>query len=175
MNNRILKFTLLLGTIIFSTTGLKAQDAPSSPPATASGKIGGATVTIDYSSPSVKGRKIWGELVPYDQAWRAGANKATVLQTDKDIQLEGQTLKAGSYSLFAIPGQQEWKVILNSETGQWGVKRGGVANRDPAKDVMTLTVKPEKSPMTEKLTYEVGNNAIILKWENLQVPIKAKG
>ena len=66
-------------------------------------------------------------------------------------------------------------MILNSETGQWGVKRGGVANRDPAKDVLTVTVKPQKSPMTEKLTYEVGNDAIILKWENLQVPIKAKG
>ena len=175
MNNRILKFALVLGTIILSTVNVKAQDAPASPPATASGKIGGANVTIDYSSPSVKGRKIWGDLVPYDQAWRAGANKATVLQTDKDIQLEGQTLKAGSYSLFAIPGQPEWKVILNSETGQWGDKRGGVANRDPAKDVLTVTVKPEKSAMTEKLTYEVANDAIILKWENLQVPIKAKG
>ncbi|KIC94973.1 DUF2911 domain-containing protein [Flavihumibacter solisilvae] len=175
MNNRILKFTLVLGTILLSTTGIKAQEQSASPAATTAGKVGGANVTITYSSPSVKGRQIWGGLVPYDKAWRAGANKATVLMTDKDIQLEGQTLKAGSYSLFAVPGQQEWKVILNSETGQWGIKRGGEANRDPAKDVMTLTVKPEKNAMTEKLTYEVANDAIILKWENLQVPIKAKG
>jgi hypothetical protein len=152
---------------------LNAMNEPISPPATATGKIGDANVTINYSSPSVKSRKIWGELVSYDKAWRAGADKATILETDKDLQLEGQTLKAGKYSLFAVPGQQEWKLILNSKTGQWGIKRGGEANRDPANDVLTLAVKPEKSLMTEKLTYEVGNDAIILKWENLQVLIKA--
>lgn len=176
MNNRILAIALLLfGTTVFSVTSAQAQQQPASPPATASGKIGGANVTINYSSPSVKGRQIWGGLVPYDQVWRAGANKATVLETDKDITLEGKTLKAGKYSLFAQPGQQEWKIILNSETGQWGVNNQGQANRDPAKDVLTLSVKPQKSPMTEKLTYEVGKDAIVLKWENLQVPIKAKG
>src|SRR5258707_15840760 len=98
--------------------------AQKSPPAKAEGKVGGASITIAYSSPSVKGRKIWGDLVPYGKAWRAGANEATIFQTDKDIKVDGKELKAGKYSLFIVPGEKEWEFILNSETGQWGIKKG---------------------------------------------------
>src|SRR5436190_4278131 len=94
-----------------------------SPPATAAGKIGEATIAIKYSSPSVKGRKIWGDLVPYGKVWRAGANEATIFETDRDIFVEGQKVPSGKYSLYAIPGEREWKIILNSQTGQWGIKR----------------------------------------------------
>src|SRR5579859_6470762 len=79
--------------------------AQKSPPAKAEGKIGAASVSIAYSSPSVRGRKIWGDLVPYGKAWRAGANEATIFQTDKDIKVEGKPLKAGKYSFFAVPGE----------------------------------------------------------------------
>src|SRR3979490_1734438 len=123
----------------------KDKSTRPSPPATTSSKIAGATITIDYSSPSVKGRQIWGALVPYGKAWRAGANEATLFLTDKDIKVEGKSLPAGNDSLFGIPGEKEWSIILNSETGQWGIKRGGDANRDPAKDVLTVIVKPRKS------------------------------
>jgi hypothetical protein len=146
-----------------------------SPPATASGKVGDANITIDYSSPAVKGRKIWGELVPYGEVWRAGANEATVFKTDKDIKVEGKTLPAGQYSLFATPGENEWTIIFNSQTGQWGIKRGGVANRDPANDVLAVTVKPKKSStMNERLTYTVNNQGFVLAWENLEVPVSIK-
>jgi len=146
-----------------------------SPPATATGKVGGATVTINYSSPSVKGRKIWGELVPYDKAWRAGANEATIFETDKEIKVEGKALPAGKYSLFAVPGQNEWTMIFNSETGQWGIKQTGEANRDPAKDVLSVKVKPVKSAKaTERLAYDVTNKGFDLRWENVDVPVSIK-
>src|ERR1051326_726816 len=74
-----------------------------SPPATATGKVNGATITIDYSSPAVKGRKIWGGLVPYNKIWRTGANEATVFNTDKEISVEGKSLPAGKYSIYTIP------------------------------------------------------------------------
>lgn len=148
---------------------------PASPAATATGKVGDATITVTYSSPSVKGRQIWGGLVPYDQVWRAGANKATIFETDKDIKVEGKALPAGKYSLYAIPGEKKWTIILNSETGQWGIKRDGTTTEDPAKDVIKVDVKPEKaSAMTEKLTYEVNSKGVALIWENLKVPVAIK-
>src|SRR5690606_36339301 len=107
--------------LLMSTTFLFAQNnPPASPPATASGKIGDATVTITYSSPGVKGREIFGGLVPYDKVWRAGANQATLLETTAAIQVEGKNLPAGKYTLFMLPtANKGWSVILNSETGQW--------------------------------------------------------
>jgi len=146
-----------------------------SPPATATGKVGGASITIAYSSPSVKGRKIWGELVPYGKAWRAGANEATIFQTDKDIKVEGKELKAGKYSLFIVPNENEWEFILNSETGQWGIKKGGAANYDPAKNAATFKVKPTKSAsMTAQLTYTVTDKGFILRWENVEASVSVK-
>lgn len=146
-----------------------------SPPASATGKIGEATITINYSSPSVKGRKIWGELVPYNKVWRAGANEATTFTTDKEIQVEGKSLPAGKYSLYAIPGEKEWTIILNSQTGQWGIKMDGGTTEDPAKDVLKVTVKPQKAKeFTEHLTYTVSNNGFALVWENLEVPVSIK-
>jgi len=146
-----------------------------SPPATASGKVAGATITINYSSPSVKGRQVWGSLVPYDKVWRAGANEATIFETDKDIKVEGKTLAAGKYSLYAIPGQKEWTIIFNSETGQWGIKRTGETTEDPSKDVLRVNVKPEKSSApNEKLVYKVDSKGFTLMWENLAVPVSIK-
>ena len=100
------------------TTLLWSQEDKSkrpSPPATATGTVNGATITIDYSSPAVKGRKIWGGLVPYDKVWRAGANEATLFTTSKDILVEGKKLPAGKYSLYAIPGEKDWVIVFNSK------------------------------------------------------------
>lgn len=162
---------LTLGLVL--TVSIAWGQEKASPPATATGKVGDATVTINYSSPAVKGRTIWGDLVPYGQVWRAGANEATVFETDKDIKVEGKTLPAGKYSLFAQPGEKEWTIIFNSETGQWGIKRGGVSNRDPANDVLSVSVKPKKSAsMNERLAYVVEGQGFALRWENLEVPVK---
>ena len=152
-----------------------AVQAQQSPRESVTGSINGANVTISYGSPSVRGRKIWGGLVPYDKIWRTGANQATEIQTSKDLKIGGNTLPAGKYSIFTVPGEKEWKVIFNSQTGQWGIKQDGLANDDPSKDVLTVMVKPEKSPaFTEKLTFKINKDGFDLLWENVEVPVKAK-
>lgn len=149
-----------------------AQNDPSkrpSPAATVSGDIGGATVTINYSSPSVKDRNVWGELVPYGEVWRAGANEATIVEFSKDVTVEGQPLAAGKYSFYALPGEEEWTVIFNKATGQWGTEY------DEKQDALRVKVTPVKSPaMNEHLAYKVTDNGLVLQWENLEVPVAIK-
>jgi hypothetical protein len=169
----IIMISLMLPNLVSAQTTDKSKRP--SPPATATGKIGDATVTIDYSSPSVKGRKIFGGLLPYGKIWRAGANEATTFQTDKDLIVEGKKLPAGKYSFFATPGENEWTIFFNSQTGQGGIKQNGEANIDPAKTVLTVVVKPKKlTDLTEKLTYSVLSTGVDLRWENSDVFISMK-
>ncbi|MEN9686577.1 MAG: hypothetical protein RLZZ28_2363 [Bacteroidota bacterium] len=167
--SKSLLMTMLLSII---TTSIMAQ---ASPAATATGTINGANISIKYSSPSVKGRQIWGALVPYDKVWRAGANQATILETDKDLKVEGKTLAAGKYSVYASPGEKEWTIFFNSQTGQWGITRAGETTKDATKDVLSVTVKPKKSAaMNERLLYTVSEKGFVLSWENLDVPVSVK-
>jgi hypothetical protein len=150
-----------------------------SPPATAKGKIKDATITIDYSSPSVKGRQIWGGLVPYNKIWRAGANEATIFTTDKDIEVEGKKLPAGKYSLFMTPGEKEWTIIFNSQTGQWGITHAGDANLDPMKNVLEVKVKPkDEKSVQETLLYTIEDKMMdkgfTLSWEKVKVFVSIK-
>jgi hypothetical protein len=169
----IIVIALVLPTMLMAQQEDKSKRP--SPPAVATGKISDATITIDYSSPSVKGRKIFGGLIPYGKLWRAGANEATIFQTDKDITIEGKKLPAGKYSLFATPGENEWTIFFNSETGQWGDKQNGDTNMDPAKTVLSVVVKPKKTTdLNEKLTYSVMNDGIDLKWEHSDVFMSVK-
>lgn len=149
-----------------------AQEKRPSPAAKATGKIGDATITIDYSSPAVKGRPIWNDLVPYGKVWRTGANEATVFTTDKDIVIEGKTLPAGSYALFTIPNEDEWVVIFNDDEKQWGAY-----NYKEEKDVIRVNVKPAKSKeFAERMNFVFDqknkNGVMYLNWENLTVPVK---
>jgi len=162
-------FSILVSLLITGSIVACAQQSPSK---TAEGKIGSANVSIHYSSPSVRNRTIWGELVPYGKIWRAGANAATVFETDKDLKIEGKTLPAGKYSFFALPEKAKWTIIFNSQTGQSGIKRDGEANLDRANDVVVVSVKPVSHPMTESLTYEINPDGIALVWEKLAVPVK---
>ena len=143
--------------------------------ATVKQTVGLTDITIMYSRPGVKGRVIWGELVPYDQVWRTGANEATLFATDKEIKVEGKKLPAGKYSLYTIPGEKEWVFIFNSQTGQWGVKDNEETTEDPAKDVLRVTVKPEKSAsFNERMKFDVDKAGFALLWENLKVPVSVK-
>ncbi|MEH6304340.1 DUF2911 domain-containing protein [Olivibacter sp. CPCC 100613] len=161
-------------TIFFVLLMTSFASCGKSPHKSAVGKIGQATISIDYSSPSVKGRTIWGALVPYDKIWRAGANAATVFETDKDLTIDGKNLPAGRYSLFAIPGKTSWTMIFNSQTGQSGIKQNGEANLDRSQDVLTISVQPISNPMMENLTYEVNEQGIALVWEKVRIPINIK-
>lgn len=165
-----------IATFLFVATislGAVAQEkkAPASPPATATGKIGAATITINYSSPSVKGRTIWGGLEKYDKVWRAGANDATTFQTDKDIMVEGKKLPAGTYSFFLIPRENgTWTAIFNTEAKQWGAFK-----YQEAKDQLRVDVKTQALKETqEKLVYKITNKGFTLEWDKIAVPVKIK-
>ncbi|HVW13589.1 MAG TPA: DUF2911 domain-containing protein [Mucilaginibacter sp.] len=166
----LLAFALMVTTVAF---GQKKPQA--SPADSARGTISGSMIKISYHSPAVKGRKIWGGLVPYDKVWRTGANEATIFSTSKDIMVEGKKLPAGKYSLYTVPGEKEWKIIFNSQTGQWGIKMDGSTTDDPSKDVLTVMVKPMKSKsMNERMKFEINKSGFVLLWENLAVPVKVK-
>ena len=150
-----------------------AQDqakAPASPAMKASGKSGAANITISYGSPSVKGRKIWGELVPYGKVWRTGANEATVIDIDANVKVEGQALPKGTYSLFTIPEESEWTIIINKNPKQWGAY-----SYKQDDDILRVKVKPGKSAsFNESLNFAVTNGKVFIRWENLEVPISIK-
>ena len=142
-----------------------------SPPAQASETIGsGAVVTIDYSQPSVKGRKIGSEIAPYGKVWRTGANEATVFEISKDVKVEGKTLAAGKYGLYSVPGEKEWVIIFNKTWKQWGTQY------TEADDALRVTVKTEKSSsFTEKMTFAVAKNGnVSLMWGDVQVDFKVQ-
>jgi len=159
-------FTLLLTTSLFAQDKDK-KDRPS-PPAEVTGTVAGSTITINYSQPSVKGRKIWGGLVPYNEVWRTGANEATTFETSKDIKIEGVLLPAGKYGLFTIPGETEWTIIFNKTWDQWGSY-----NYDKKADKLRVKVKPVKSStLTEKLTFTIEGDNVKMKWEYMEVGFK---
>jgi hypothetical protein len=111
-----------------------------SPPAKAECKLpDGKMVTVDYSSPRAKGRKIYGDLVPYGKVWRAGANEATTLVTDTDLTVGGTTVPAGSYTIFAIPNADKWTLVISKKTGEWGTAYPG-----PGEDLARIDMKVSK-------------------------------
>jgi Protein of unknown function (DUF2911) len=141
-----------------------------SPKASLTQTIGLTDVTITYSRPSVKGRAIWGELVPYGKVWRTGANEATTIKFSDDVMINGQKLPAGTYSLHTIPDKDQWTVIFNNVADQWGS-----FNYDQTKDALRVTVKPETAPFTESMTFGVDNvtpdsGTVVLRWEKVAVP-----
>ena len=128
-------------------------------------------VKITYSRPHKKGRKIFGELVPYGKIWRTGANEATELTTTKDIKLAGNEIPAGTYTLFTIPQKDKWTIILNSDLGQWGAYR-----YDESKDVIRFDVPTKQLSATyEPFTIEFEQTAseVVLKmmWDQTGVVI----
>jgi hypothetical protein len=145
-----------------------------------SGKIGSAMVSIKYGAPTLQGRKILGVIEPYGKTWRAGANAATTLTTDKELTIEGKKLPAGKYTVFMTPGETEWKVMFSSQNGEWGIKkdtadpRGYSATEDPSKEVLVATVKPKKAGPTERLKYVITSKGFSLIWEDVEIPVAVK-
>jgi len=144
-----------------------------SPAATVKQRVGLTDIEIEYSRPSVKGRKIYGELVPFGEVWRTGANSATKITFSTDVKLGGTAVPAGSYALFTIPGAAEWTIILNKVTGQWGSY-----SYDEKNDLMRVKAKPVA--MTESLEtmtiaiHEVRDDSaqLVIAWDKTRVPVK---
>ena len=157
---------MALLTVIF----VNAQNKPASPAASATGKINGATISINYSSPSVKGRVIWGGLVPFNKIWRAGANAATTIETDKDLTIEGSKLPAGKYAFFVIPNEKECVLIFNKVA-----KQSGTYDYNQKEDQLRVTVKQNASDTNvESLVYTINKNNIVLSWEKWNIPFSVK-
>lgn len=150
--------------------GLKMPQASSAQ--TLTQEFGLGSVKIQYSRPNVKGRKVFGDLVPWGRVWRTGANSATTLTFTDDVQLEGKPVPAGQYALFTIPGKTEWTIILNKKTQQWGAYE-----YDQAQDFLRFTVKPVTARKTESFTISVSDvlptSAVLhLSWDTYDVPVK---
>lgn len=140
--------------------------------ATVSQRLGTNTdITITYSRPGVKGRTIWGELVPYDKIWRAGANENTTIEFNTDLVIEGKSIPAGKYSFWLKPSKRDWAVILNHTSDKWGTQFNAEAV------ALEVTVKMEPAPHKEWLAYGfedlAGTSATAyLHWESLKIPFR---
>ena len=164
------KGSVLFVTILSFFNFAIAQKKVASPPETASGKINQATITINYGSPSVKGREIWGKLVPFDKVWRAGANEATTFETDKEVTIEGSKLPAGKYSFFVIPNEKECILIFSKQQKQWGAYE-----YKEKEDQLRVKVTPKpKAESTEKLVYTISSDAVVLTWDKWDISFKVK-
>lgn len=158
--------------IAFLTVSIQAQQKVKSPPQVVTGKIGTVDVTIDYSSPSVKGRTTWGgQLVPFDKVWRTGANAATWIETSGELEVAGNKLPAGKYSVFTIPKEDDkCTIIFNKEWDQWGHYK-----YNESKDALRVEVdKLASTEEVERLAFEIDESAIILKWDDWHVAIDVK-
>jgi hypothetical protein len=162
----------MLSTLLLAALTSTAQDLPQpSPKGEVEQVVGLTKVEVEYSRPSVKGRKIFGDLVPFGKVWRTGANKCTIVETDGPVKIEGQELAAGKYSLFTIPAEDSWLIIFNKNTELYGE-----ADRKEEEDVLKVKVAPAKSEFTETFTIgfdEVkGDDARMdLRWENTRASV----
>ena len=147
-----------------------------SPPATAEVTLNGKQITIKYSAPSMRGRQIFGGLLPYDTVWRAGANSATSLHTTGDLTIGGLAVPKGDYTLYVWLDKNQWQLIVNKQTGQWGTEYNQA--QDLARVKMTMS-KPPALIETYKMTLSSTgpkSGKLQLEWENhvASVPIAAK-
>lgn len=174
-----MKMLTMLALIIALATTLTAQDLklPAlSPTCTISQEFSTSKIDITYSRPSMRGRKVFGDLVPFGTVWRTGANAATKITFGEEVEIGGTKIPAGTYSFYSVPGQSEWEIIINKNTGNWGAM--GYDTKD---DVARLKVKPTTvSSPVETFTISIANITfssctIDLVWENthVSVPVKA--
>jgi Protein of unknown function (DUF2911) len=169
--------TLGIATLALALSGFfyPAQQDKSqrpSPPEKAECKLGANTVTVDYSSPRANGRKIYGGLVPYGKVWRAGANEATSFVTDTDVSVGGTHVPAGKYTLFTLPEENKWTLIISKKTGEWGIPYPGAGS-----DLARVDMKVSKLPSpVENFTIAFdqagGGCTLHMDWETTRASIE---
>jgi len=143
-----------------------------SPPAQATWDLGGGkAVTVDYASPRAKGRKIYGELVPFGQVWRTGANEATTMVTPVDLTIGGTAVPAGSYTIFTVPNKDKWTLVISKKTGEWGTDYPGQAN-DLARVDMKVSALPSPVENFTIAFEKAGNGANLnVDWETTRASV----
>ncbi len=165
-----LTISILSGYCLLAQTELKKPEA--SQAASVTQRIGLTDIAISYHSPLVKGRKIWGDLVPYNEVWRAGANENTTISFSSDVKIEGKALAAGTYGLHMIPTEKDWTIIFNHNASAWGS-----FFYKESEDALRVTVSPRTANMQDWLSYyfadpKVNSVVAVLHWEKLEVPFK---
>lgn len=179
MTNKSVFCTVLLALMMLLFSEARAQEPVKprpSPLEVVSMKWEDTYVKITYSRPHKRGREIFGNLEPYGKVWRTGANEATEITTTGDIKLAGNKVPAGTYTLFTIPQEDKWTIILNSDLGQWGAYR-----YDEEKDVLRFDVPTKKLPVTYEpftIEFEQTANNVVLKmmWDQtgVEIPVSFK-
>ncbi|WP_224246639.1 DUF2911 domain-containing protein [Hyalangium gracile] len=172
MKNAALKslFVVLAALIALPASAQLQLPAPS-PSAKVMQQVGLTDISVEYSSPGVKGRKIWGALVPWDQPWRSGANASTKITFSKDVTFGGKPVPAGTYAIVSFPTQKGWTVALNKELALWQSKEYDAAN-----DVVRVPATTANIPNRERLTYIFSNTtdtgaSLDLEWEKLRISV----
>ena len=172
MRARALQTTLLLGLCVAAAAlpaGAQRGDDSNrkSKNGRTEGSIDGVSISLDYGRPNVKGRQIWGGLVPYGSVWRTGADEATTITFSSDVRVQGEPLTAGTYGLFTIPGETEWKIIFNEVANQWGA-----FSYDQDKDVLRVAVPSRAGGHVESMDFVIDGSTVVLRWEKLEVPFE---
>jgi len=157
-------FKLALTFLLISSLGF----AQKSPKKEAIGTIGDVNISISYSAPSVKGRTIWGKLVPYGKVWRAGANENTTITFDKDVIINGMELAAGKYGCFIIPIEEgDWTLIFNKKNDAWGAK-----SYNQEEDALRINSTPDFASVAQELLFfSIGENTIKFAWEKVRIEL----
>jgi hypothetical protein len=165
-------FSMLAVVLGLSASAARADFTPPrpSPHASVAQTIGTTELSVSYSRPGVKGRAIWGELVPWDKPWRTGANEITQFKTTDDILVEGQPLPAGAYGLVTIPAESGWTIAFTKDKDLWGAY-----DYKPEHDQLRVTVKAQAAPMQERMSFTIEPTAddqadVVLAWDKLRVP-----
>jgi hypothetical protein len=162
----------LLTIFLLNDPGMAQAKYPRvSPLAKTTQTVGITDMTVTYSRPGVKGRVIWGELVPYDEVWRTGANEATTFEVSTEVTVAAVKIPAGKYSLFTIPSREEWTVVINKNPNTWGAN-----NYKAEEDVVRFKVKPEPAEHQEWMIFTFDNLTkssidLVLRWEKVRISI----
>ena len=170
------KHTALVGVFIIAVAAFGfAQDKANrpSPAAQAQCKFAdGKTIAVDYSSPRMKGRKIYGGLVPYDQVWRTGANEATTFVTTADLSIGGKDIPAGNYTIFTLPNADKWTLIVNKKTGEWGIPYKYESDELARVDMSTSKTSSPVENFTISF-HEMGDGChMYMDWENTRTTVE---
>lgn len=159
--------------LLFQFNDVQAQKIKKSQKASISQTLAKTEIKIDYYRPVARGRDLFGSLVKYDEVWQPGANNATVLEIDRDLEIEGQLLSAGKYSLWSIPGEKEWTFIFSTDWDAWHTKY------PKGDDALRVKITPEEGQHMETLTYyfpfvEEDEAILNFHWGKTIVPLKIK-
>ena len=174
MRNKTLALAVSLLCLVVAAAAQQDKSKRPSPPAKAEVSLKGKSITIDYSRPFAKGRKIVGGIVPFNQVWRTGANEATTFTTPIDLTIGDAKVPAGTYTLYSLPSESGWKLIINKQTGQWGTEY------DQKQDLARVDMKVSKTAQpVEQFTISFekkGDDAatLVLQWENTSASVAVK-